>query len=223
VLLQHAEFDQGKGLAVHVRTTITDMYSFIEAVAVQLGGTSLEFYPDHFILHGNKVGLEDLPLSFGDGLEYVLKEDPKNKKNVIIELNKQASISIQSHGKFMHVSFSGTAQEYGNSVGILGDFSTGAMLGRNGQVMEDVLEYGFEWQVNHEDKVIFSEVRQPQLPFEKCRLPTQSLQARRRLNSAKNSALAAEAEAACNGLLDFELCISDILMTGDLGMVEAFQ
>eukprot|EP00977_Amphora_coffeiformis_P028009 scaffold34682_cov243-Amphora_coffeaeformis.AAC.6 len=223
VLLQDKDFDEGKGLFVHIRTTITDSYSYIEAVAIQVGDSTLEFYPDHMTLNGDKVVHDDLPVAFGSGLEFTLNCEPESKKHMILQLNDQAFISITSYSNFMRVSFTGTAEEYGNSVGLLGEFSTGNMLGRHGQLIENVMEYGFEWQVNEEDKVLFSEVREPQLPYEKCRMPTTSVQARRRLKKMDNSALAEEAQAACNGLNDFELCVSDILMTGDLGMAQAFM
>ena len=93
------------------------------------------------------------------------------------------------------------------------------MIDRDGRVMADFNAYGFEWQVNPEDPEIFADARAPQLPFEKCRMPTAARPSRRALRGP-SALLAKQAGEACAHVQgnDKNLCIDDIMMTGDVGL-----
>ena len=174
VFIRSDDINDGQGLDIHVRTTIRDnLYSFIEAVAVRIGKNILEFQSDTIWLNGQKVSSKNLPLDLQDDghAATVFKvESDKSKRVTHIQLSHTASVTVKSTNSFMHVSVNGNALDFGNSVGLLGDYSTGAMHGRDGKVMDDYTDYGFEWQVNPEDGQLFMENREPQLPYERCRV-----------------------------------------------------
>lgn len=109
------------------------------------------------------------------------------------------------------------------SVGLLGNYHTGELLGRDGRLMEDTLEFGMEWQVRPEES-LFMESRSPQLPYERCHMPTESFAKnfRRRLRSVENGELLAQATVACAGTVDFKLCLQDVMTTGEVAMADMF-
>ena len=69
------------------------------------------------------------------------------------------------------------------------------MVARDGEIMDNFDAYGFEWQVSPEDPQLFLEARSPQLPFEKCRMPTAARPSRRHLR--QNADLFDSASTAC--------------------------
>lgn len=106
----------------------------------------------------------------------------------------------------------------------MGDHSDGSMVSRSGKLFEGSFEaYGFEWQVNPSmgDKKLFMEDRSPQLPYERCRMPTASRPQRRHLRA--NNGLFEKAKTACQAAAspqDVDLCIDDIMATGELGLAD---
>ena len=103
----------------------------------------------------------------------------------------------------------------------MGEFTTGEMIGRYGEPMDDFVEYGYEWQVNPEDPKLFLDVREPQLPYEKCRMPTKARPNRRLLRS---SAILEQAKVACAHLSSkaFDLCVDDVVTIGDVGIADTW-
>ena len=67
--------------------------------------------------------------------------------------------------------------------------------------------------------------RAPQLPSEGCRMPTESRPSRRLLRS-NNNGLYEKAATACSAATsnehDLELCVDDIMATGELGLAGAW-
>ena len=85
--------------------------------------------------------------------------------------------------------------------------------------MFDLVEFAFEWQVNHEtDPVLFMEQREPQLPANKCRMPDVVKKGRRQLRANHSGAFLKAAEAACASKVESEACLSDVLNTGSLAL-----
>uniref|UniRef100_A0A7S3P6D4 Uncharacterized protein n=1 Tax=Amphora coffeiformis TaxID=265554 RepID=A0A7S3P6D4_9STRA len=125
----------------------------------------------------------------------------------------------------MKVQMNARPEDVGTSVGILGNYETGAMLGRQGQVFKDFQDMGFEWQMNPlEDSQLFKDAREPQLPYERCRMPSQTAVARRRLLRAKDSPLYEEATKACAkaSSAEFQLCVEGVVATRELALAEEF-
>jgi hypothetical protein len=107
----------------------------------------------------------------------------------------------------------------------MGEYSTGDMYNRAGQSMTSFQKFSHEWQVNHEtDPALFRSIRTPQMPLEGCKMPPAVNAAGRRLR-AVNLELQAAAQTACAGHAsanDVDLCIQDVMLTGDLGMAQAW-
>lgn len=89
--------------------------------------------------------------------------------------------------------------------------------------MSDFDQYGFEWQVNPVDAKLFVDNCAPQLPFEQCRMPSATRPVRRKLRGA-DAVLFDEAAEACSHLKgsNFDLCIEDVMATGDVGLASVW-
>ena len=232
VLLQNKDFLGGLGLDVHIRTTIRDAYSYIEEVAVRVGTHVLEIHKDDVFYNRKSVPKEAHPFHFGDGFRTEITQDTglKGKMHHIVEIGS-TKLVIKHSKDFMAVSIAGGVENLAGSVGMLGTYEGGVMLGRNGQVFGDFDAFGFEWQVNPvHDPVLFKEVRQPQLPEAKCIMPEQSntigvsggltQKQRRRLRDSSSPEFIKKAKQVCRKLQpeNFKLCVDDILASGDLDL-----
>lgn len=223
----------GHGLDIHLRTTMVEnIFSYIESSVVRLGDSIIEFQQDKIILdRSSEYTYDMLPFKVesADGHTYDIVDASTNEKHRLtrIILNDLSRVAIRltksGSGGFMTVDLEGDESDFGNSVGLLGNYHTGELLGRDGQLIEDTVEFGMEWQVRPEES-LFMESRSPQLPYERCRMPTQSLakESRRRLRTAENKELLAQATQACAGSVDFELCIQDVMTTGEVAMADMF-
>uniref|UniRef100_A0A7S3LJI9 VWFD domain-containing protein n=1 Tax=Amphora coffeiformis TaxID=265554 RepID=A0A7S3LJI9_9STRA len=229
VLLHSESFHNGVGFDLHVRTTILDYFSYIETAALRVGEYTLQVWPNKFSLNGIEVATSALPWTFGEEHKYTISElpatarqNPKFYQYYKVDLDGQSEVIFKFYKEFLTVSISGHQEDFGDSVGLMGDFETGNMVSRDGIVMNDFKEYGFEWQVAPTDPKLFVDVRGPQLPFESCRLPTGARPARRRLRADRQ--LTAQAQVACAHVegSDFDLCVDDVLQTGDIGLADTW-
>jgi hypothetical protein len=222
VLVSSPDFHQGQGLDVHLRTTIRDdWYSYIEAAAVRIGDYTLEFDQHHFMLDGVQYTDDSLPLSFGEKEIYKISKVDNKHRVLKIDLNDKSSISVRATSMFMSVTLDGNNDDFATSVGMMGEYSTGDMYGRDGRLIEDMIEYGMEWQVQQNDPKLFVETRAPQWPEAKCRMPTLTAPSRRNLR-AQNTVLMQQAKEACANVIDFDLCVDDVLGTGEPGLADSF-
>ena len=135
-------------------------------------------------------------------------------------------IIIATFKEFARIEFSHpTAESFGNTVGMLGNFKTGETLSRDGATtMQDFNDYGMEWQVLPADDMLFHDLSEPQFP-KPCLLP-EDPRGQRRRQLGESSITLEQAEAACaaslSDPLDFKDCVYDIMATQDLDMVGAF-
>lgn len=222
LVMVHSEQFHNKGLDLHIRTTIQDYFSYIERAALRVGSNILEVQNGSVLLDGVEHVSKDLPLVFGDDEnKYTLSEVDLGKKNCnVYQLDLvESSVVFKFYKQFLTISIDGHAVDFGDSVGLLGDYGSGEKIGRRGQVIRDNIEFGFEWQVAADEPVLFQQARSPQMPYEKCRMPTIARPERRRLRGA-NSALFEDAKKACSAQTgnDFDLCIEDVMATGDVGL-----
>jgi hypothetical protein len=219
----------GVGLDVHIRTTIRDDYSYVEAVAVKIGTWIVELDHRQFWLNGIPRDYEELPYVLdGVAQDYSLEREEtvnSNRRTTIIRgPDGEDLVTIGSTKHFLSVKLHVNDADYGTSVGILGNYYTGDMVGRYGKVFDNFQDFGFEWQVNPEDPKLFVVERAPQLPYERCCLPSVQAAKRRRKLRAKDidSELYKEADQACAHTVDWELCIDDVMRTGNLDLAESF-
>eukprot|EP00980_Cylindrotheca_fusiformis_P031019 scaffold25727_cov142-Cylindrotheca_fusiformis.AAC.2 len=134
-------------------------------------------------------------------------------------------IVIGSYKEFVRVDFHNAQPDvFGNCVGMLGNFTTGQTLARDGVTeLTDYTDLGHEWQVLPQDGILFHDVSDPQFP-DKCIEPDPRA-AKRHRRLGESSITDEQAEEACSSILDVldrKDCVSDVLATQDLTMVEAY-
>lgn len=228
-MLVHSESFHDEGLDLQLRTTIRGDYSYIEAVALRLGRHVLEFRKESVFLDGVEFKNQDLPLTFGNRYTYDLmyavepnRQGTREKKFYLLQLGDNSSMELKFYRHFGSISMSGHPVDFGDAIGLSGTFPNGDMLGRDGRAMKKTNDYGFEWQVDPEyDPILFRNARDPQLPFDRCRMPTATATSRRGLRGA-SKLLYKKAKQACHAQIgaDLEACIDDVLAVGDLGLGE---
>eukprot|EP00977_Amphora_coffeiformis_P029607 scaffold41882_cov191-Amphora_coffeaeformis.AAC.1 len=216
VLIHSKEFHNGVGLDLYVRTTIQDYFSYIETAALRVGDNVVELYSNRFFLNGVELTPSDLPVTFGNEYKTTISNGPLEEgKNARfyqyykVDLHVDSSIVFKFYKQYLTMSISGNPNDFADAVGLLGRFPDGDMISRDGDMMNDFTSFGFVWQVSPGDKTLFREERAPQLPFEMCRMPTNSRPARRRLRA--NNAVFDEASKACAHIpgKGFDLCVED--------------
>jgi hypothetical protein len=231
VFFRSDDFNNGAGLEVQIRTTITDSWSAIEAAAVRLGEQVVEFGLDYLLVDGSEITDEDLPVRVG-GYELEPPHEMQNNKEGKIynlRLDGESYIRIRVYqGKVPLISvavvpFMAQFNDFKNGVGMLGSYSTGEMLSRDGSaIIEDPNEFGEEWQVRDSERCLFKEARQPQYPMPP-KLPSESAMALRRTLSSDRDAKVAAANACADvPPAMFDMCVFDVVLTGDAGVAGAY-
>lgn len=230
VLLQAPDFQDQTGMEIQVRTTTRYDYSFIEAVAFQIGSEVLEVGGWGNYMVNGVYGTTDaeMPATFA-GHPIVLVTTNKKTHTYDIHVGKHAEIvQIKTFKDWVSISIINPSPEnFGTSKGLMGEYSTGRPLARDGMTLmsldnSDVNSFGQEWQVLDTDVRLFDNIeRAPQFPAQ-CVLPNLGASASRRLGEGQVSQEAAT--LACAHLAtqkEQELCQYDVLMSGDLEMAEA--
>jgi len=226
VMLHSDNFHNKAGFDLHVRTTIDTYYSYVESGAFRVGNDIVEMERNQFFVNGVQKTKDDLPYSFGnDEFRYTIHQETDDGRVQVyrVELSEESSLLFKFFKQYLTISTSGSAKDFGDSVGIMGEFHTGDMYSRHGKRMSNFEDFCFEWQVNANanDAKLFRTAREPQLPYEKCRLPSLPRPSRRKLLRGDH-ALYDEARRACSAQsgTDFDLCVSDVVITGEIGIAD---
>jgi len=233
VLVRDPLFADGIGLEVHIRTKVVRFWSYIKTASILIGNDILEIEgspdPDdhethywfNFEYQGNADTIGGFPLS--------ISRSGFQKRFFEIDLGSKfpgQKIVLSTFREFVAVDFKANTEEsFGNVVGMLGDYTSGDTVARDGvSVINDFTELGNEWQVLPADPKLFHEMEEPQFP-NRCVVPEDPRgERRRRLEESSISVEAAE--TACSKVLsdslDIKDCVYDILATQDMDMVGAF-
>jgi len=232
ILAKDSQFANGVGLDVQIRTKMVRYWSYIHTAAIRIGDDILEIQgsPDNedreshywfnFQYQADATSIGGFPLS--------IKSNGAHKRFFEIDLSSKfpgQKIILSAFKEFVSVDFKGgSAESFGNTVGLLGDFNSGKTLARDGaKEIHDFNELGNEWQVLPSDDMLFHDKAEPQFP-KRCILP-EDPQGERRRRLDESSISIEQAEAACATLKDPQTikdCVYDILATQDLDMVGAF-
>jgi len=226
LLLQNPGFEQGVGLHIHVRTKQIKQFSFISTAVLQIGNDSLEVTGD---IHENLFWINKrVSKKTDEGIVgkingYGIKYHKVHLKQheFFIDLG-DASITMKTYKSFVHVGINNAAKYmFGSSSGLLGAYGTGALISRDGnKIFDDIEEFGQEWQVSQEDGDLFHNIEGPQAPS-RCEIPLAS-NIRRRL--AQSSITEEEAKLTCVHVNAdvFEMCVFDVMATGDNDVVGVY-
>ncbi len=215
-------FVNGKGLDVHVRTEIVRSWSYIKAAALRIGddilevegGEGLNRYWFNKEYQGKIATIGGFP---------IMDAKAKRKGHMFnIDLGDGEEIEIRTYKEYVRVDFKRPKENlYANTVGILGDFTTGKKLGRDGvAIFEDYNEFGQEWQVLLSEPRLFHDIDGSKYP-KKYGIPS-AVEMRRRLG--ESSITREDAELACSRVIsdDFDFCVFDVITLNDKGAAGAY-
>jgi len=232
ILAKDTQFANGVGLDVQIRTKIVRFWSYIHTAAIRIGDDILEIQgsPDNedrdthywfnFQYQADTTAIGGFPLT--------ISSNGAHKRFFEIDLSSKfpgQKIVLSAFKEFVAVDFKGTtAESFGDTVGMLGDYRSGKTFARDGATeIHDFNELGNEWQVLPSDDMLFHDKAEPQFP-KHCIVP-EDPQGQRRRRLAESTISVEQAEAACATLKDplsVKDCVYDILATQDLDMVGAF-
>ena len=219
MLVSSENFANGLGLDIHLRTTIRDDWSYISAAALRIGTDILEVHSyGKYYLNGEENA--PLPKTFA-GFQFSRRVQKRRPDRFII-FTDQGMMEIRVFHDFVSVHIQDpTAEGFGDSVGLMGGFGTGAWLLRDGETMtRDPNAFGSEWQVRDDENQLFVEDGPVKYP-EACRLPVAvTEEGRRRLEESSVTMEMAE-EACKHWIEDKDVCIEDVLRTGDIDIALA--
>jgi len=223
ILVSNPSFGNGFGLDVHIRTKKTRSWSYVDSVAVRIGDDILE------VTGGKKSNFWINSIqgnSDADGLvisKYPIKYEQleTNSNKFIVDLGDDEAIILKTWNSFMSVNFANPKHKnYVGSIGLMGNFPQGLMIGRDNTIIEDFNVFGQEWQVLSTEQNLFHDIEGPQNPLQ-CEIPS-SVEMRRRLLTSLVTVEAAE--KACIGVNseDKELCIFDVMATNNQSSAGAY-
>ena len=223
VLLQNPGFENGLGMNIHVRTKQLKQFSYVSTAVLQIGDDTLEVMGgNHGSLHWiNKEANAELDKGIS-GFPISHHKANSQQDEFIVHLGGDKAIVMKTFKKFVRVSIEAPTKEaFGTSLGLLGSYGLGEMVARDKNTrLADANEFGQEWQVLPSDGMLFHNVEGPQAPA-KCDVPQVS-NVRRRLAQSKFTEEEAEIACARVNSEDFDLCVFDVMATGDKDVVGAY-
>ena len=233
MLLHSDKFANGLGIDIHVRTEIREFYSFINSAAIRIGDDVLEV-SSKGVYHLNKVVNAPMPLKVGGfDVKHKGKVGEDMQHRFLIQMQEHGTIEVKVYEDFVAVYvIDADGNDYSDSVGIMGSFESGAMLGRDGEtdMSKSPNNFGREWQVRPDmgEKMLFTEIKGPQYP-QQCAMPDpaailayrESKNKRLRKGAGAGGVSLEEAKAACADWGDnIDACIYDVMATGILELAE---
>ncbi|CAB9509567.1 expressed unknown protein [Seminavis robusta] len=237
VMVSNPDFNNGQGLSVHIRTKIEHWWSYIESAVIKIGDDTLEIkagVDDRQFWVNGKQGhrfraSRNLPFTIG-GFHGRFRAINRILTQFKLYLPNDQNIVIKSTKNILRVDMENCNEEdFGTSLGLMGTFGEGLMLGRDGRtVFEDPNEFGMEWQVHSSEPQLFHEAEGPQYP-QKCQMPTSKTFLRHQEQDREARRLLVEgisredAESACAiaNKDEFNDCVFDVMATNDIDIAAA--
>jgi hypothetical protein len=227
VMLSNADYNEGQGMDIHLRTKSTKQWSFVSSAAVRIGKDILEVRgaksgsAHQYWLNG-EAG-KDLSLGIaGHSVSYEQENGVSSQFFIALNDNGEG-IKIKTWKEFVRVDFTSPSQDtFASSLGLLGSYPSGSKFARDGKtVIDDNNAFGLEWQVLPEEAKLFHNLEGAQAP-EQCVMPDVS-KARRRLGESTISL--EDAQLACARVtsgVDRDACVFDVLATNDRSMAGVY-
>ena len=236
VLFQAPDYAKGLGLDVHIRTTIQDWFSYVEEVAVKAGNFVVNVNKDGFWFDNHLVSIFPAQEDHFRVERWENRNEKTGSTTLIYDIwvkgTKILTVRVP-HSKYIFVVFRGLGSHnkfFGNpdddihtSGGLMGEFTTGRTVGRDGITeFEDMEEFGKDWQVQPHEDMLFLTSRAPQLPDQACVMPTKKSNTDRKLSA--NPGLRKMAEAACEHVDStlFRECVDDVIATKDVEIAAGY-
>ena len=238
VLIDNPDFKDGLGMLVHIRTKIETWWSYVESSVVRIGDETVE------ITGGKKDqwlfinGIPNEPLEENkwymgkvSGLHVRYRQSMGNgQARIYFGNSKSKQLHLKTFGDFVKVNLDAQENDhYNGSHGLLGRFPDGLRVGRDGvTVIEDVNEFGQEWQVKPEEPRLFRSYDEEWVvpAGQKCAMPSETAEKKllrqRRLAEGIPRAAAEKACAHLGDAGDRKACIFDVVSTQDLSMADSW-
>lgn len=232
VLTKDANFAEGLGLDIQIRTKMVRFWSYIRNAAIRIGHDVIELegsddLQDQSVRYWYNMEFKANNANTLGGFPMSIRRSHSKMTKIEIDLNVKypgVKIVLSTYKEFVRVDVEGATEEaFANTVGLLGDFNTGKTLARDGSAIDNFREYGSEWQVRPGEHMLFHNTAEPQFP-KKCLEPEDPRGERRRRLDESDITME-QAEKACSSLndpLDQKDCVYDILATQDMDMAGAF-
>lgn len=244
VLVQNSGFHDGLGMDIHIRTKRYLQWSSTSNAVVRIADNTFEVMAlksgtDQYWVNGvegSKGNTDESLLATISGYSITLTKVNAQQSRYVINLggsgsdnNKQQTIVFTTWKGIVRVDIQEpSAGTFDGSVGLMGKFDKSnkksLKVSRDNQlVFDDANKFGQEWQVRSDEPQLFHDKGDgPQAPS-KCEIPSKTV-LRRRL--AESNISIEKAEIACSSLKpnmeDYDLCIFDVMVSGDEGMVGAY-
>jgi hypothetical protein len=195
--------------------------SYISAAVLRIGSDVLEV-ESQGLYYLNGVANAELPSEFsGFPFSHTQPTANQHEFEVNLRLGGREKIYVKTYKDFVSILIEqGQSKQFGDSVGLMGDFGHGQMLARDGKtILDDANAFGQEWQVLDTEPSLFQALRLPQHPMV-CTMPPpiQASQLRRRLLESSPVAELAAEKACAHWGEGKDDCVFDVLTTGDLEM-----
>jgi len=230
VLVHNPEFRNGLGMDIHMRTKKTLKYfSYINSAVLRIGDSTFEVMAkakeNHYWVDGvagEKVsGDKLLPATISGFPIHFRQLSPRELEYTVIM--GEEKIVFSTWNEMVRIDIVNPSMEnFVSSVGLMGTFTDSLKMARdNSTIMEDLNDFGQEWQVLASEAKLFHNVDGPQSPSP-CDIPS-ATDLRRHL--AKSEVSREAAEAACAGvknLEEFDLCVFDVIATSDVHIAGAY-
>jgi hypothetical protein len=222
VLLHSDQFDDGKGMDIHIRTKHIREFSYIETAVVRIGDEVFEVTGKDAVYHLNGIKNAELPATLS-GHKVTHKKVNEYQNTFLIHLEK-SHVVIKTWKNFVSVAVEhGKYHDFGDSLGLMGAYGSGRRVGRDGRtVIEDIAQFADEWQVRADEPHLFQTLSGPQHP-QRCAMPPKLTKetARRRLGESIPEEVARK---ACEGVEheDFDFCVFDVIATNDITVAGAY-
>jgi hypothetical protein len=212
VLLHSSDYANGRGLDIHIRTAEKEGTSYISTAVVKIGPDKLEIHEDGKYYWNDEINIP-LPDMIGDStISYVVMDGWLPMWTITSP--RGGTIIIQIFNVMVDVKLSGFLNEtISESIGLMGDVSSGFLVDRKGEWMFDMDKFGNEWQVRDTEPMLFHEVRHPQYPYI-CGLPLVDA-VDRRMNTLEAVPIEEARELCTETGTYYDNCVQDLRLTGN--------
>ena len=222
VLLHSDSFGSNKGMDIHIRTKHRRQFSYVSSAVVRIGEDILEVAGKEKGFYINGQHNVPLPATIaGYAVNHKIVDD--HQQLYTVDLDDDQQIVIKTWMEFVSIKIlHAQEKDFGDSVGLMGSFSTGKLVARDGQVLNDWDAFGRDWQVRSDEPMFFQFLQMPQHPQECAAPPVLDYKVRgRRLDETLSED---EAALACAHVSadDKDFCIYDVMATNDVNMAGAY-
>jgi hypothetical protein len=231
--LKAPHYGRELGLDIQIRTRIKYSYSYIDTAAIKIGDAVVEIAGwGEWFLNGVNMVEQQAGQTVTEHMmtDAIPITQTRLSEETHVFMIDTSQVSVEGNTKIRVQTYKGWVSihieepqhsDFDDSTGMLGTFPKGKRVGRDGVTeIQDINEYGQEWQILDSEKSLFNAAGSVQHP-QKCILPVMATEeARRRLGATEVTEEQAR-EACASAPSHMDLCVYDVMATGDLGMAQA--